>query len=228
MIKAVIFDFDHTLYDRDLTLLGTVADLMAELKDYLRPDITKEEFTGALLYAEQHPDGYYTNGYGGVCDLLHQKGVFARKPEKKEYALAFYNTMSHHIVPFEDTYTTLQALRDMGYKVALLTNGHTDMQMQKLRHTRVPEYMDEIIISDSLGLQKPHPATFFAICRKMGIKTSEAIYVGDNIICDICGARGAGLKTIWKPYAREWPDDVTRPDFIIQNLSEIPSIVEKI
>lgn len=228
MIKAVIFDFDHTLYDRRLTLLASVEELMDRLKEYLRPDVTKEEFTEALLYAEMAPEGYYGNGYQGVRDLLDQKGVFAEAPDKSTYALDFYHAMSHHIVLFEDTYSTLQTLRDIGYKVALLTNGITEMQTKKLSDTRVPEYMDEIIISDSLGQQKPHPKTFFAICRKLGIKTSEAVYVGDNIICDICGARGAGMKTIWFPFVNNWPDDVTPPDFTIQSLSEIPEIVKSL
>ncbi len=226
MIKAILFDFDHTLYDREKTIRGTAPELYKLLKEFLRPDVTQEQFCEALVIAETSEKGYYDNGYQGVCDELERLGMFAQKPTKEQYCEHFYPTMSKNIAVFPDTYEVLQALKDEGYQIALLTNGKIKSQMGKLKYTRVPEYMDQIIISEELGRQKPDPRTFMAMCRRLGVGTGEAVYVGDNIICDICGARGAGLKTIWLPFAREWPDDVTPPDYTIKTLSEIPLILK--
>lgn len=229
MIKAVLFDFDHTLYDREKTIAGAASELYRLLKkDYLKEEITEADFAQALLTAETSEKGYYANGYQGVCDELERLGMFAQKPTKEQYCEHFYPTMSKHITVFPDTYPVLAQLREAGYKVALLTNGYIASQQGKLQYTRVPDYMDEIIISEELGKQKPHPLTFIAMCRRLGIRTDEAVYVGDNIISDICGARGAGLIPVWKPFAREWPADVTPPPFIINELSEIHAILEKL
>lgn len=228
MIKAVIFDFDHTLYDRKISLIKTVPFLMSGLQKYLRRDLTAEEFTAALLEAETSEAGYYTNGYPGVCAELDRLGVFAEKPADEDYRAIFYPAFNNGITPFPDAYDTLATLREMGYRVALLTNGFTKIQREKLSFTKVPEYMDEIVVSQDVGKSKPHPLPFLTVCRKLGIRTDEAVYVGDNIFCDVCGARGAGLKTVWKPFARVWPDDITPPDFIIENLNELPAILQKI
>ena len=151
-----------------------------------------------------------------------------KKPADDDYRAIFYHAFNNGITPFPDAYKTLEALRNMGYKVALLTNGFTAIQLEKLSFTKVPEYMDEIVVSQQVGKSKPHPLPFITICRKLGIHTDEAVYVGDNIFCDVCGARGAGMKTVWKPFARTWPEDLAAPDFIINHLSELPAIVQKI
>lgn len=228
MIKAVIFDFDHTLYDREQSIKKAVPALMEGLKPYLRPLITEEEFTKALLQAESAEEGYYAAGYTGVCDVLDKLGVFTCKPEKTAYTDVFQPVFAPAITLFPDTYDTLKTLRRMGYKVALLTNGFTAIQTRKISFTRVAEYMDEMLISEQLGRHKPHPLPFMTICQRLGVRTDEAVYVGDNVICDICGARGAGLIPIWKPFVRRWPKEMAPPPFIIDNLSEIPEILEQL
>lgn len=228
MIKAVLFDFDHTLYDREKTIRATAPKLFSLLNEFLRPEITAAQFCEALVIAETSEKGYYDNGYQGVCDELERQGMFSLKPTLEQYSSLFYPTMSEHIAVFEDTYEVLQKVKDMGYKVAMLTNGKVKSQQGKLKYTRVPEYMDEIIISEELGRQKPDPRTFIMMCRRLGVSTNEAVYVGDNIISDICGARGAGLKTIWFPFARKWPSDIAPPDHTITSLSQIPSILKSL
>ncbi|MBQ9107192.1 MAG: HAD family hydrolase [Clostridia bacterium] len=228
MIKAVIFDFDHTLYDRERTIAATAPLLRRLLAEYVHPHVTDEQFFDALFAAEISENGYYTNGYQGVCDELDRLGVFAVKPTKAQYCEAFYPTMSANIVMFEDAYYLLGQLKSMGYKVALLTNGFVKSQREKLSHTRIPEYMDEIIISEELNIQKPDPGAFLAMCRRLGVRADEAVYVGDNIINDVCGARDAGLLPIWKPFAREWPEHLDPPAYTIRNLTEVIDILKDI
>ena len=228
MIKAVIFDFDHTLYDREKTICGTAPELYRLLGDYLRPEVSQTQFAKALMIAETSEKGYYHNGYQGVCDELDRLEVFSTKPTKAQYCELYYPAMSKNIAIFPDAYDTLRLLKEKGYKLALLTNGYTVSQQEKLKYTQVPQYMDEIIISEELGRQKPDPRTFITMCRRLGIRTDEAVYVGDNIICDVCGARGAGLIPIWKPFARQWPDDITPPPYTIDRLSEIPAIIQEL
>lgn len=224
MIQAVLFDFDHTLYDREKTIRAAAPELYEQLRQFIRADVTKAQFSDALLSAEKS-DAYYDNGYRGVLDELQQQDIFTVKPTLEQYLEHFYPTMSKNIVVFDDTYAVLQTLKDHGYKVALLTNGKVKYQQEKLKYTRVPEYMDEIIICEQLGFQKPDPRTFLTMCQRLGVSADRAVYVGDNMVCDIGGAAGAGLKTIWLPFAREWPAHLTPPDYTIASLSEIPDIL---
>ncbi|WP_422602808.1 HAD hydrolase-like protein [Anabaena lutea] len=55
---------------------------------------------------------------------------------------------------------------------------------------------------------------------------AKSVFVGDHPEADILGAKGAGLKAIWKRNS-VWaePQDV---DVIIDELNEIPSIVEQL
>lgn len=228
MIKAVLFDFDHTLYDRRLALMQAVPALMKSLKEYLHPEVSGEQFFEALLYAETADGGYYNDGYRGVVTLLKEQNMFRTTPEYKLYTSMYYDAIAPAITICPDAYETLQALRDKGYKVGLLTNGHTVSQQMKLSYTQVPQYMDEIIIGDQLPQPKPHPNAFIEMCRRVGVNTDQAVYVGDHIINDVCGARGAGLIPIWKPFCQSWPQDITPPPFTIENLSDILPILDSL
>lgn len=228
MIKAVLFDFDHTLYDREKTILGTAPELYRRLAEYVKPEVTAEQFSKALLAAEMSENGYYGAGYQGVCNELDRMGIFAVKPTKDQYCAEFYPCMSEHISMYEDSYQVLRRLKEMGYKVALVTNGSCKAQRMKLSYTDVPQYMDEIIISEEVGEQKPHPKPFLAMCDRLGIRTDEALYVGDNVISDICGARGAGLIPVWKPFARTWPEQIAPPPYTIDRLSELLNIIKEL
>ena len=228
MIKAVLFDFDHTLYDRRKTVLAAAGELRSLLSDYLHDSVTDEQFSKVFFDAETSPKNHYERGYPGIVDDMEAAGLFKVKPTPEQYLEHFYPTLSKHISMFPDAYEVLQTLKDEGYKIALLTNGKTKNQNMKLSYTKLADYVEVIIVSEAFGASKPHPKPFISLCRQLGVKTSEAVYVGDQVVTDICGARGAGLKTVWKPFTGQWPDDITPPDFVVENLSEIPEIVKNL
>ncbi len=228
MIKAVIFDFDHTLYDRRKSVIAAAPVLRQRLKEYLNPSVTDEQFAEAFFNAETSEKNHSIYSYQGVVDDLDDLGLFSTKPTKAQYLEHFYPSLSEHISMFPDAYDVLQQLKNSNYKVAILTNGTTKIQHLKLSYTRVPEYTDMVVVSDEYSKAKPHPEPFVDVCRRLGVKTNEAVYVGDQIYNDVCGARGAGMKTIWKPFVGIWPEDITPPDFTIENLSEIPAILEQL
>lgn len=228
MIKAVIFDFDHTLYDRKKTIVAATPAMFRRLAPYLRKDVSLTEFAAAFYAVETDPDLHAGSGYQGMIDKMEQMGLFNITPEKPQYLKAFYPSLSESIAMYPDAYNTLHRLKQQGFKLGLLTNGYSDIQRIKLSHTKVPDYMDALLIGGDLPHPKPHPEAFLAICRELKVRTDEAIYVGDQIYIDVCGAREAGMKTVWFPYVGTWPRDVAPPDFIIEKLSELPSILQQL
>lgn len=74
---------------------------------------------------------------------------------------------------------------------------------------------DTILVSDAVGVKKPHPGIFERALKNLDIKADEAIHVGDSQE-DIEGAAGAGIRPVWidrqrKDRWRAQPEaDVTR------------------
>ena len=226
MIRAVIFDFDHTLYDRRRSSRAAVPALQKRLAAFLRPDVSLEQLADAVLQAETSVKNHGGAGYQGIVDDIDAAGYFAVKPTRMEYLNAFYPSLAEHIIMRPDAYDMLDKLRADGYKTGLLTNGAIEIQRLKLSYTRIPECMDVIIIGDELPHDKPHPYAFIEVCRRLGVRPDEAVYVGDQPIIDMCGARGAGMKTIWTPFVNNWPADVPPADFTADTLSKIIDILK--
>ncbi len=87
------------------------------------------------------------------------------------------------------------------FLIGVLTNGFNEVQYRKLRTTGLNRYIQRVIISDEIGIQKPDPRLFRYAEQETGAKPEEIIMIGDNPDNDIQGALNAGWQAIcynWK------------------------------
>lgn len=63
---------------------------------------------------------------------------------------------------------------------------------------------DVILVSDAVGVKKPHPDIFGRALLHMGLSSDQAIHVGDSQE-DIEGAFGAGIRPVWIDRQRKDP-----------------------
>ncbi|MCU1363983.1 MAG: HAD-superfamily hydrolase, subfamily variant 1 [Acidimicrobiaceae bacterium] len=97
------------------------------------------------------------------------------------------------------------ALRDAGWKVAVVTNGPTEQQMAKLRQTELEEVVDAIVVSEACGVSKPDAGIFREAARRCDSELAGWM-IGDSPSADIVGAARCGLRTIWMSRGRLWPE----------------------
>lgn len=131
----------------------------------------------------------------------------------------------------------MDSLKTDGYALAVLTNGHADVQRPKLEACGAAELFGgsingrgefsrrgkggnsskegrverRLIVAGDFPAMKPDPAVFLAAASACGVHISEAIMVGDSLRCDIRGGNTAGcLATVWVqscPTLDEGPDE---------------------
>lgn len=228
MIKAVSFDFDHTLYDRDKTYENMVDDFMVYFAAYLRPDATRSEVLGVMQACDR--SGIYKAGHWeGIYDDTLKSGIFAVRPTYETYYDGFMEGYyPGAIVLYDDTIPTLQKLRALGCKVSILTNGPSDYQRDKIGRVKLDRYVDCVLVGGELPHGKPHHTAFEAVCRAMGSRPGETAYVGDNPVNDVDGARRAGLVPIWMRSVGTWDDSLAPAPYGIDRLCELPALLETI
>ncbi|MDR1969832.1 MAG: HAD family phosphatase [Candidatus Nomurabacteria bacterium] len=73
----------------------------------------------------------------------------------------------------------VQKLRDMGYKLALLSNS-TDSTQEYIESNGIGEYFDEMILSHKIGIIKPNKEIFSYALGKLNITLAEAIFIDDK------------------------------------------------
>lgn len=129
---------------------------------------------------------------------------------------------------YDDTYEVLEQLKEK-FKLLLLTNGSPDLQHEKLAGVpNLAPYFDHIVISGGFGQGKPAPAIFEHCMSLLDIQAEEGIMVGDKLTTDIKGAVGVGMTATWlNRHQIERTDEIV-PDYEIQGLRELYSLIETI
>lgn len=98
---------------------------------------------------------------------------------------------------FEDAHEFLEAAREAGLPLALITNGPTDLQRSKVHALGISDWFEVVAISGEVGVAKPDARIFEHVLRGLGVANDDAWHVGDNLATDVAGARAAGLTAVW-------------------------------
>ncbi|MCA9553319.1 MAG: HAD family hydrolase, partial [Myxococcales bacterium] len=104
------------------------------------------------------------------------------------------------------------------YKLALVSDGGGARQRAKLEAAGLAGLFEVVVISQELGAQKPSPRAFAAALERLGVGAARALYVGDDPVRDMAGARQAGLRTCWVARGRGYPERLPAPDHQISDV----------
>jgi putative hydrolase of the HAD superfamily len=214
MFRAVFFDLDGTLYDRDAAILRMAEEQFESFRSELGVD--RSVFVERLLELDGHGHNRTPRIHHTLAELL---GFSANLADSLE--ALFRSRYPTQCRISKDSLDTLANLRASGKKLGIITNGPTRWQSRKIECMGIASFFDSILISETEGIQKPDSRIFERALERCGIPACESMFVGDHPEIDIEGAKGAGLVPVWKamPYWQV-PNDVLR----IQQLSELLSI----
>jgi len=89
----------------------------------------------------------------------------------------------------------LAALRRLGLVVGCISNSNGTVA-RLLAEVGLASWLDPIVDSGVVGVEKPDPEIFRIALRRAGVAAAEAVYVGDLYPVDVIGARRAGLEPV--------------------------------
>lgn len=221
MLKAVLFDLDHTLFDRHATLKAIVPELRRAF--HVDSEKSDDEIADIWCYAD---DNFVYDGWKYIFDYLTEHGVFVSPASYENYRSFVYENFAKTAVPFSFALPMLERLKSRGYKIGLITNGQHALQYSKLKLTGLSYIFDEIIVSGDYMIEKPSKEIFLIMCEKLSLSPSECVYVGDNRKNDIDGAAGAGMHTVWVQSTNVHQSGKAEPEAVIKSLSELEDLFD--
>ncbi len=223
MLKAVFFDFGHTL-TREVNISKKIGVF---LKPY------------NLDWKKFYP--YWKNFYflRSVEKIANDKEMFlllekvlGRRniPFRKIRDIIIFES---HIIP-EENIKIIKEIKK-GYKVGLITNFIHEWLEKILKTKGIYDLFDLILVSSKIGVRKPNAEIFYIALKSFLIKPNEAVFVSDDFCSDLICAKGCGIKTIWlnkviKNKKKKKEREIAKlfqPDAIVKNLTEITSIIER-
>ena len=226
MLKAIVFDLDHTLYDRYATMEKTLPACWEEIKDNINDGFDYDRFHDLIIETDKR---FNYDGWDARVEYLEDLGMFKEPVNPEEFRLTVYEGMMKIAVHFDYTLPLLDSLRKRGYKLGIITNGEDYIQRKKIELLNFSEYFDLIYICGERGKSKPSPAPFLETAEILGVLPEECVYVGDNPRNDVFGARGAGYETVWVATTGPWRYySYERADFEVENISYLEDILPEI
>lgn len=222
-LKAIIFDLDNTLSDRN-KCLSCFSNKFLIKYSYCFNYSQHFQIKKQIKISDRNGYRKKDEMFNELLELLPWKckpGIY----EIKEF---WKSEFVNFTVPMKNMKVVLETLKKNGIVLGIITNGSVFIQNQKIEKLSIRSYFKSIIISDSINKKKPDPEIFRLSLKELGVNASESIFIGDHPINDIKGALDVGINAIWLKDEEEWPIEKIFPSKIITNLYEIIGIVNNI
>ena len=205
-MKAVLFDLDGTLHDRAATVRG-----------WLAGHVTRHDLpTG---YAERFvmlDDLGYRPKREVMPQLVREFGL------THDAQMLFDDFTAHSLaapVPMPHAADVLRELRRRGIRVGVVTNGGVQAQAACLERSGLAPLVDDVIISEGVGLSKPDPAIYTLALDRLEVNAAEVWFVGDSPRNDVWGPQQVGLRAALLPTGHPLEREV--PDAVLGDLRDV-------
>lgn len=140
------------------------------------------------------------------------------------YLVNQYSKCKHEVIyVFEDVEVTLKELKKRGYLIALLTNGDSAFQREKLQRFDLEKLFDGIFIDGEQGVGKPEKRAYFNVLNYFKVAPNQACMIGDHFLWEVIAPKKYGLKAIWvnRGNLGVQSDEDTQADAVIKNIKEL-------
>lgn len=188
-MKAIIFDLDQTLIDRNETFDRYLDSLFARL-ELSKASISVSDFKARV---HQWDDNGYRDKRETFSNVLMELDISELLDPTLEH---FYQNYGLSPVVFPGVIEALKKWQSQ-FPIALMTNGMTDTQLRKLSSAKMDGLFCEVFISERERLKKPQPEFYQRACDVLGITARDCVFVGDHPINDVEAPKRFGMTAIW-------------------------------
>jgi 2-haloacid dehalogenase len=171
-IKAVVFDFGGVLIDWS--------------PEYLYRQLIPDEAERRWFLTHVCSMDWVVRQDGGQPIVEATQELVARFPDHEALIRAFYERW-HEMVAgvLEEGVAIMEKLEAAGVPLFGLTNWSAETFPYAWEHYPVLRRFRDIVVSGRVGLVKPDPAIFAAMCERIdaqmpGVKPGELVFIDDN------------------------------------------------
>jgi putative hydrolase of the HAD superfamily len=110
-----------------------------------------------------------------------------------------------------------ELLRRSGVKLGIVSNTEAVLTRFDLDRYPILRTIQTVVLSSEVGMRKPDPQIFRLALERIGYAPLTAVFVGNDWVADIGGARDVGLRAVYiNDHAAESIRVVTGPHDVIE------------
>ena len=203
-IKAVLFDLYGTLVGFEPSRVVIQSQVVKKYDLFLtEAGVSKGYFLADKFMAEQNAVNPIRS-----MSIVEKEEFFARYEQlvlsgdglEVELSLCKkifkeLQNIPYSMVLYEDVIPTLNSLRKLNLKLGLISNMDKSGS-EILDEFNLSSYMDVCITSKEAKVEKPDSKIFNMALSKLDIDATNSIYIGDQILSDIEGAKNSKMLPI--------------------------------
>lgn len=198
--QFVFFDLDNTLLDHDSAEAGAHNDIYRS-----NPELQQVSIEDWLDTYKRINHNLWLRYQGGEIDRhelqrsrfkdsMIQLGIPSERSD--EIGTEYMNFYRNHWSWVEGAKEAVEKVSE-SCPVGIVTNGFLETQQLKIEKMGLDQYTDIFVITEEIGVMKPHQKVFDVATERAGVDRDSILYVGDSYSSDIIGGRNAGWRTAW-------------------------------
>lgn len=230
--KGILFDLDDTIIAysaNSKAIWKEVCEEFARENDKLKPEslyMTIKEVSGWYWDdPERHRIGRsdLNRARRVILEMVFERLGVDDIPLAHKIGETFQLRKEEGLYLFDGAIDTLEYLVKNNVRLAMMTNGETIKQREKIRRFNLEKYFSVILIEGEQGFGKPDERVFIKALEGLALCPDECWAAGDNLEWDVAGPQKIGIFGIWNDFRkRGLPEDSEiKPDRIINSIKEL-------
>ena len=235
--KAILFDLDDTIItegDRATIVLETAEEFAEAFSPHNAIDVADHIEAALNDFWALSPVGrsmrlgseqwsIRQSREKVISDTLRTIGVNGSSDLTIRFCDRFERLRSLAGREYPGARTTIETLKRVGVKLALVTNGPADYQRAKIERFSLAPLFDHIQIEGEHGFGKPDEKAYLHAMSALGVSPHETWMVGDNLEWEVVAPQRLGIYAVWHDHRGTGlpSNSVVRPDKIVRQLSEL-------
>jgi 2-haloacid dehalogenase len=218
-VRACVFDAYGTLFDF-ASAAARCPDIPEERRAALTALWREKQLQYAWLRSLQNRYADFWRVTADALDFALESLDLAGSP-LRERLMDLYLSLE----PFPEVRGVLSALRDAGFKSAILSNGSPAMLKALVERSRLETLFDAVLSADAAGVFKTHPKVYQYALDQLSLPASAISFQSSNA-WDAHAASDFGMRVVWcNRYAQRRERLPGAPDFEIRTLAELPALL---
>ncbi len=234
-VQAILFDYGNTLIEFGLAQVEQCDQALSDELNSLFGPHDYEELSRIQHHERRQPyQGEFLENDLEVLTRNLVQRLFDQSPTDEEMERLLevrFEVMTSCVRVQDEVRELLRRLREH-YRIGLISNYPCGRAIRhSLQEQALEELFEVVVVSGDIGRVKPHPSVFQSALDQMQLDPEAVLFVGDNWLGDIQGARRLGMRAVWTqqfvPYEKfDREPGHHEPDAVIDHICALEALCD--